>query len=160
MRWVVDALSDEHTTVITTEIGDALAQLDSAMDVVLIDSVYDKDAVDTLIQKDAEPEYEYQLGVVTDTRESEDLDADAVIHRSLSADGIQERVDWLGARARYCKTLSEYYNVTRRLVERHRSDCTSEDYDRLRARRNRLETRLDELSESLDSKALYDAVLG
>ena len=56
VKWVVDALSDEHATVVTTEIGDALTQLDSATDVVLIDSVYDEDSVDTLTQKDAGPE--------------------------------------------------------------------------------------------------------
>ena len=97
---------------------------------------------------------------MTDTHESDDFDADAVIRRSLSANAIEERVDRLGARARYCKTLSEYYDVTRKLVKRQRSDRKSRDCDRLRARRDRLESRLDEISQSLDGKTLFEAALG
>ena len=160
VEWVVDALSKEDAAVVTTELDDTLEQLDSETDVVLIDSVYDKDVIDALTQKDAEPEYEYQLGVVTDTHKDEEFDADAMISRSLSASGIRERVDWLGARAQYCKTLSEYYEVTQTLVKRQRADCRSVECDRLRARRDRLEYRLDKISESLDSKTLYDAVMG
>lgn len=158
--WVVDALSDEYTATVTTEVSDILEQFDPETDIVLIDTVSDGAVVDALSRGGAESEYEYQLGVLADSQQSKDFDADAVIPRSLSADNIQERVDWLGARARYCKTLSQYYEVTRELVERQCSDCRSAECGRLRARRDRLESRLDEIGESLDSKTLYDAVLG
>jgi len=157
--WVTTALTDSYTIQMVSETGQMSRSISSDTDVVLVDGVSKSNAVPVLTRAQKNEEYKFQVGVLTPTERVEHGDVDAVLPWSLSVDALHERVELLAAQAQYRQTLSDYYEVTVALVDRQTADCTERTSTELRARRERLETQLDEIAEALDTRTLYDAVL-
>jgi len=157
--WLETALPDSCTVGMVRETSQISQKLSTGTDVVLIDTVSNMNAVPVLTRLQENEEYEFQVGVLTATEDDEPRDVDAVLPWSLSVAAVGERVELLAARAQYRQTLSDYYEVTVALVDQQTADRTTEDQTELRARHERLETRLDEIAEALDTQALYDAGL-
>ena len=157
--WLKTALIDSYIVTVVSGRSEVLQKLSADTDVVLVDTVSKAEIVPILTQVREENEYEFQVGVLTTSEQAEPWDVGAVLPWSLSAEDVHESVEWLMARARYCQTLSNYYQVTVALADQQMGACKKEDRTELRARRERLETRLNEIADTLDSQALYDAVL-
>jgi len=143
-----------RTAYTTAEIRE---RLDPSVDVVLVDPDLSPDAVGSVRTDVAARDLECQVGILAPRTVEEGPD-DVVVSPAAPGEEVHDRVTQLATRARYRKTLEEYYGLASASA-RLEDDDAAEERDRLQARLERLSRRLDEVAECLDGPTLFRTVL-
>jgi uncharacterized NAD(P)/FAD-binding protein YdhS len=151
---LADVLRDAFTVRTAYSTEEVLDRLDPAVDVVLVGQDL---SVGTVRETVTERGLDCQVGLVA--RTGEDSRVDTVVSPDAPDGTIREEVQRLATRARYRKTLEEYYDLSRTAAELRSGDGDVRDeLDTLQRRLDRLRRRLDEAADPIDTATLFETV--
>ncbi|WP_459191307.1 HalX domain-containing protein [Halosimplex sp. J119] len=146
---------DEEYEVRMARSGDeGLAQLDDAVDVVLLDRMMPGLSGDEVLKRIRERELECRVAMVTAVEPDFDIlemGFDAYLCKPIRSEQLHETVENLLERSAYDDLLQEYYSLVEKqaTLEATKSGTELNDNDEYAQLQERIETVQDDLSESL-----------
>ena len=150
-------LRDTCTVRTAYSTPEVLDRLEPDVDVVLVDPGLGEDSVETVRDAVAGRELDCQFGVLS-TGTDDRTDDDIQVSVAASERDFREQVEQLATRARYRKTLEEYYELVQASAELRAEDLPAQR-DQVQRRLEALGRRLDDAAAPLDAEALFRAVL-
>jgi len=155
---VTTALRTEWPVRTAHDTGSALASLDDAVSVVVVDLCEERIA-QTLWRDDADGSSFEWAALVEGS--PPDPDHAGYVSKPVSAPALRETVDRLQRRAEYDRLLGRYYSVANRYADVASDPPQNpDDRARLKERLFTLRKRLDTVADSLDDVDAFDAALG
>lgn len=164
---LADLLRDTFTVRTAYSASEVVDRLDPDVDVVLVDRELETgdeaagegpDPVDAVRDAVSAEDLNCQIGLLG-AATADDTGADAVVSPTMSDRAVRDEVVQLATRARYRKTLDQFYELARTTAQLRGSADVQAERDRLEQRLDRLGRRLDEAAEPLDTATLFETVL-
>lgn len=150
-------LRDSYTVRTAYDSADALASLDADVSVVLLDPALPGLSARRVVDRVTTDAVDCQVAALAD----EEPDAlstafDDYLLKPIVTETLRDTVDRLCRRAAYRTALGEYYALAERYATLSEDDP---DRDRVRRRLDELSDELDDVFDSLEGSAAYDAAL-
>jgi len=154
---IVSLLESEYEVRTAYDSADAIAGLDAAVSVVLLDPDLAGLSARHVLDRVTSEAVDCQVAALLDAeRDLTGTAFDASLVKPVAPNELRETVDRLARRAAYRTALSEYYALAEEYATRSSDDP---ERDHVGARLDDLRAQLDEVFGTLDTREAYDTAL-